>query len=101
MNLLIDTTNNQKVKIELGKKTFFQTSLTPGATDLLALLDKSLKELKVTPKEIEEIKINPGPGSFTGLRIGFSVANALGWALKIMVNNKNVSKGELTEIIYE
>lgn len=101
MILKIDTANNQKITVEIGNKAFSQVSDLPGGTDLLTLLDKSIKEIKAKPQEIDEIIINPGSGSFTGLRTGFSVANTLGWALKIMVNNKNVSKGELPKIIYE
>ena len=31
--------------------------------------------------DIDVIKANPGPGSFTGLKIGVTVANILNWAL--------------------
>lgn len=34
-------------------------------------------------KQIKKIIINPGPGSFTGLRIGITVANTLADTLKI------------------
>jgi tRNA threonylcarbamoyladenosine biosynthesis protein TsaB len=39
-------------------------------------------------KDIKEIEVNTGPGSFTGLRVGISVANTLGFVLKIPVNGK-------------
>lgn len=42
------------------------------------LLKGSKKELK----DISGIAVNKGPGSFTGLRIGLSVANALSYGLK-------------------
>jgi len=35
--------------------------------------------------QIERIVIYEGPGSFTGLRIGFSVANAIGYSQNIPV----------------
>lgn len=45
------------------------------------LLGKNKKELA----DIEGIVIYQGPGSFTGLRIGFSVANSLATALEINI----------------
>ena len=52
-------------------------------------------------KDISEIEVNTGPGSFTGLRVGVSIANALGWALGIPVNGKDLKKGEVVDIKYE
>ena len=43
-----------------------------------------LKEHK-SLTDLDRIIIYQGPGSFTGLRIGFSVANALGYGLEIPV----------------
>jgi len=43
-------------------------------------------------QEIKEIKVNVGPGSFTGTRVGVAVANALGFALSIKVNGKKMVK---------
>lgn len=101
MKLYIDTTNNKRIMVKLGRKNFSQTSITPGGTDLLALLVQALKKSKLSFDKIEAIEINPGPGSFTGLRTGFSVVNALGWSLKIPVNQKRLDKGEVPEVTYE
>jgi tRNA threonylcarbamoyladenosine biosynthesis protein TsaB len=49
--------------------------------------------------QIKEIEVNLGPGSFTGLRVGVSVANALAWTLKVPVNGKKI--GELVKPKYE
>ena len=45
------------------------------------ILNKSSKSLK----DVQGIAIYKGPGSFTGLRIGMSVANALAYAQSIPV----------------
>ncbi|KPJ70104.1 hypothetical protein AMJ51_02590, partial [Microgenomates bacterium DG_75] len=63
------------------------------------LIDQVLKEEKKSLKSLTEIEVNLGPGSFTGLRVGVSVANALAWALKIPINGKKV--GQLVEPKYE
>lgn len=86
--------------IKIGQKSFFQSSKTPGGTDLLDLLVKIFKKSKLSFDRISEIEINPGPGSFTGLRTGFSVANVLGWVLKIPVNGKRLDKGEMPDVEY-
>lgn len=53
--------------------------------ELLPNIDKLLRENKIKPEELKWISINLGPGSFTGLRVGISVANAFGYALNIPV----------------
>lgn len=39
---------------------------------------------------VEGIEVETGPGSFTGIRVGVSVANALGFTLGIPVNGKKM-----------
>lgn len=46
---------------------------------------KILQSIGKEMKEIDGIVVYKGPGSFTGLRIGMSVANALAWGLNIQV----------------
>lgn len=48
------------------------------ATQLIARLDDVLAEVGVRPAEVEELYIATGPGGFTGLRIGVTVART--WA---------------------
>lgn len=48
-------------------------------------IDELLKHESLSLKDIEKVVIFQGPGSFTGLRIGMSVVNALGFALQIPV----------------
>ncbi len=53
--------------------------------NLLLKIDKLLKENNVSLKDLKTIVVNQGPGSFTGLRVGISTANTLGYVLKIPV----------------
>lgn len=88
MKLLIDTSDRQKIKVQLGAKQRFRLIEKGQGQKLLNLIDRMLREHQFSIKRIKEIKVNLGPGSFTGLRVGISVANALGWALDIPVNGQ-------------
>lgn len=101
MKLYIDTSPSKKIIIGLDKKRFETDARQEKAQKLLPFIDELLKKEKKKLKDITEIEINTGPGSFTGLRVGVSVANALGWALGVPVNGKDLKKGEVIDIKYE
>jgi tRNA threonylcarbamoyladenosine biosynthesis protein TsaB len=44
-----------------------------------------LKEAQVEPKDIEKIIVVNGPGSFTGIRIGVTIAKVYAWSLNIPI----------------
>lgn len=90
MKLFIDTSdrNEVKVAVEFNNKLYKKTVKNIQSQNVLQLIDKLLKEKKFKLKDIKEVEVKIGPGSFTGLRVGISVANALGYSLKIPVNGK-------------
>jgi tRNA threonylcarbamoyladenosine biosynthesis protein TsaB len=100
--LSIDTTNNKEVIVGLktdGKEfTNKQSFDTRKAQLILPMIEELLQEQKLHLKDIASIEINPGPGSFTGIRVGLSVANTLGFLLQIPVNGKKV--GDSATAIY-
>ncbi len=100
--LTIDTSDNKKITVWVevnGEKSKLTEDSTLFRSELaLPTIDKLLKQRKIDIHEISEIRVNKGPGSFTGLRVGVSIANALGFLLKIPVNGKNI--GELEEPVY-
>lgn len=93
MKLKIDTTQKEEVKISLvdnhGKETEFSIKQKLGSQALLPLIVKALKTKKIKFSDLSSVEVNPGPGSFTGTRVGVTVANVLGFALNIPVNGKN------------
>src|SRR5438128_1093962 len=101
--LFIDTTNNKEVTVGLtieGKKITEKKPLdTRKAQVVLPILEKMLKEQQLRLENITAIEVNPGPGSFTGVRVGLSIANTLGFLLQIPVNGKKV--GEQAEAVYQ
>ena len=95
MNILvIDTSESQNVRVgvEINGKSKYINSRAKvlRAQAVVPLIDKVLKANNVDLSNIDKIKVNTGPGSFTGLRVGISVANALGFFLKIPINEKKV-----------
>ena len=109
MKLFIDTSSSEKIIIGLDDKRFTTQAREEKSQKLLPFIDELLSSKgrsasgrkKLTLKDITEIEVNTGPGSFTGLRVGVSVANALGWALGVTVNGKDLRKGETIDIKYE
>lgn len=89
MILFIDTSNNKKTTVKLDNLEIVEKYEDPKQQKLLGLIKKALKEKKANLKDISQIKVNTGPGSFTGLRVGCAVANALAWGLGIKVNGKD------------
>lgn len=89
LKLFIDTSDNKKTIVRLGGKEIIKEYDNPREQKLLELIDKLSKETKIKKENISEIQINLGPGSYTGLRVGCSVANTLAWALGIKVNKKD------------
>ncbi|HUD20211.1 MAG TPA: tRNA (adenosine(37)-N6)-threonylcarbamoyltransferase complex dimerization subunit type 1 TsaB [Patescibacteria group bacterium] len=89
--LFINTSaiNTAKVAIEIDGKRFekIRESKVMKSQTVLPLIEELLKEKHISLKDITGITVITGPGSFTGLRVGVSIANALGFLLQIPVND--------------
>lgn len=46
-------------------------------------IEKLMKDCELTPKDITKIVVARGPGSYTGVRIGVTIAKTLAWTLNI------------------
>ncbi len=55
------------------------------ATEVLPLLNEMLKEKNITLKDFNRIIVVNGPGSFTGIRIGLTIAKTIAYALNIQI----------------
>lgn len=53
------------------------------AENLHVFINDILKENNLNPSDLNAVSISSGPGSYTGLRIGFSAAKGLAYALQI------------------
>lgn len=100
LTLYINTEDQKKAAVSLKKDGKVVKSLSEkneyGSQALLPLIFKLLRTTNYELKTLEGIEVETGPGSFTGLRVGVSVANALGFALGIAVNGKKFE----TQLIY-
>lgn len=112
MILHINTKDQKVITVSLKKDGKIVNSLSEnreyGSQVLLPLIVKLLHRIHTPGVDIQNhswsgnwkmltaIEAETGPGSFTGLRVGVSVANALGFALGIPVNGKKVE----TELLY-
>lgn len=53
------------------------------AENLHVFINEILKENTLKPSDLNAVSISAGPGSYTGLRIGYSAAKGLAYALQI------------------
>lgn len=94
MILHINTKDQKVVEVSLKKDGKVIESLSEkneyGSQVLLPLILKLLRTTHYELHTLEGIEVEKGPGSFTGLRVGVSVANALSFALGIPVNGKKL-----------
>ncbi|MFH0937205.1 MAG: tRNA (adenosine(37)-N6)-threonylcarbamoyltransferase complex dimerization subunit type 1 TsaB [Candidatus Daviesbacteria bacterium] len=92
MVLYINTKDPKVVTVSLKKGGEVVKSLSEeneyGSEVLLPLIERLLKSQKLNFEDLNGIEAEEGPGSFTGLKVGASVAQVLGYALKIPVNGK-------------
>ena len=100
MILYINTKDRKIVKVEIREKGKVISKMSEeneyGSQVLLPLIEKLLKDQKLDYKDLEGVEVETGPGSFTGLRVGVSCANALGFALGIPVNGQKIE----TDLVY-
>ncbi len=103
VKLFIDTTSNELIKVGLeinGKVDMCEESHDKKKAQIvLPLLEELLHKHNLSLKDLTEIEVNPGPGSFTGVRVGVAIANTLGAILNIPLNHQ--SPGQLVEPLYQ
>ncbi len=75
----LDTTEARKARVEIIKDQ--QKLIVILGDSPLPTIQKALFDSKLELKDIDQFESDPGPGSFTGVRIGAAVANALNFAL--------------------
>lgn len=95
MKMYLDTSTAVTV-LKLDDKEYTWESGRELAEGLLRFIHERLVENGKDFKDISEITFMSGPGSFTGLRIGAAVVNALAHELGVPLKNHH---GEVVPII--
>jgi len=111
MTLYIDTTDSLKTIIRINDIQFVQKYSSPREQNILLFIDSVLKENNANLNDIASIEVNPGPGSFTGTRVGVAIANTLAQSLNIPINGEkppinvnyqippNITKPKIAQVV--
>jgi tRNA threonylcarbamoyladenosine biosynthesis protein TsaB len=87
MNLLAIDTAASILSVALANEKEIFSAETEAVTRhselVMELIDGLVKKAGITPKDLNGILCMGGPGSFTGLRIGYSIAKGLALSLSI------------------
>jgi tRNA threonylcarbamoyladenosine biosynthesis protein TsaB len=87
MNLLAIETAASILSVAVSKNEEIFVSETIAGTKhselVMELIDSQMKKAGLSPKDLNGILCMGGPGSFTGLRIGYSIAKGLALSLSI------------------
>lgn len=85
MSLFIDTASSRLIVslINDNQLLFYYNELEgkeiSGKT--MVIIDEAFKKVGIKPNDIDDIYIVTGPGSFTGIRVGLTVAKVMGYSL--------------------
>lgn len=88
-SILIDTsTSNVTISIVDDNKVLYcydEGIKNDMSSQILPIIDTALSKTNLKLKDLDKIFVVNGPGSFTGIRIGVTIAKVISWALKIDV----------------
>lgn len=86
MRILAIDTSNQVMSIAVMEDGLligeFTTNIKRNHSErLMPAIDQLMDEVGWNPKDLDRIAVAKGPGSYTGLRIGATIAKTLAWTL--------------------
>lgn len=88
MNTLFIDTHDELITVSFikDKEVFIKEVISEShSTHLLPLIDEMLKEKNIKLNDFDRIVVVNGPGSFTGIRIGLTVAKTISYSLNIPI----------------
>ena len=89
--ILIDTRNRDCRSVSLFKGDVVLAERV-GDIDIVPAIKDLLERAKLRVSDISEFDPHSGPGSFTGLKIGYTVANILNW-----INGRELSEVKIPD----
>lgn len=84
--LFIDTaTSNLIVSIikDMEMIYCFNEEVKESSSKIMAVVDEAFNKTNIKPTDIDKIFVVNGPGSFTGIRVGLTLAKVMAWSLNI------------------
>ncbi len=90
MTSLFINTSTKRLVVAITKddKVLFEYSDTNSnelSSKIMPIIDEAFIKADLKPSDIDTIFVTNGPGSFTGIRIGLTIAKVMAWSLKIKV----------------
>ena len=86
MILFLDTASHQRIVSILTEEKEILTRMEENdlslSSRMLPMIEETLEEAHVKKEEIDIIFVVNGPGSFTGIRVGVTIAKTWAWSLK-------------------
>lgn len=96
--LSVAITKNGQTVVEIVQNVKLTHSVTA-----MPVIEELLAKVNIKPNEIDAIAVSEGPGSYTGIRIGVTIAKTLSWtlnkplvgvsSLKVIAANANLFNG--------
>ena len=83
--LIIDTAYGNSVSLICGEKTYELNDSRPKCDNFVELVDQILNQAGVSLKDLDAVAVNVGPGSFTGLRVGVTLAKGFSESLRLKI----------------
>ncbi|WP_080875289.1 tRNA (adenosine(37)-N6)-threonylcarbamoyltransferase complex dimerization subunit type 1 TsaB [Oceanobacillus timonensis] len=90
MKILAMDTSNQVLSVALLDNKQIIGEITTNiaknhSVRLMPAVEELMKDVNISPAELDRIVVAKGPGSYTGVRIGLATAKTMAWALDIPV----------------
>jgi len=90
MTILAIDTSNEALGIALSQEheviaEFVSVSKKKHSKRLMPAIVQLMKNADIKPEDLSKIIVAKGPGSYTGVRIGLSIAKTMAWSLKIPI----------------
>lgn len=89
MRLLIDTSNDFCVVVFYNKeKILYSVDIPKGVNNtkyIIKEIDSTFKLLNISPRNLKYIALGIGPGSYTGIRVGVTIAKVFSYVFNLPI----------------